>query len=139
VFAKDETKRVSAFVVPTSASGFELREPCETLGLRGFGACMIYLDSVRVPKGNLVGEKGAATRYAGAISVERVGVAPRPSAWPSGTGSFRRVCWQRIAYEKPSPDATIQWLSRRWRRDRSRPVAGLPLSLPARPGPEHPE
>jgi len=58
VFAKDETKRVSAFIVPTSASGFELREPCETLGLRGFGACVVYLDSVRVPKENLLGEKG---------------------------------------------------------------------------------
>ncbi|MCX5998242.1 MAG: acyl-CoA dehydrogenase family protein, partial [Chloroflexi bacterium] len=33
VFAKDETERISAFVVPTTSPGFVLREPCDTMGL----------------------------------------------------------------------------------------------------------
>ena len=113
VFAKDETKRVSAFVVPTSASGFQLREPCETLGLRGFGACVIYLDSVRVPKGNLLGEKGAGFEIMlEAISVERVGVAAQAVGVAQAALDLSvEYAGQRIAYEKPiARMPTIQWL-----------------------------
>ena len=113
VFAKDETKRVSAFIVPTSAPGFELREPCETLGLRGFGACVIYLDSVRVPKGNLVGEKGGGYEIMlEAISVERVGVAAQGVGVAQAALDLSvEYAGQRVAYEKPiARMPTIQWL-----------------------------
>jgi alkylation response protein AidB-like acyl-CoA dehydrogenase len=113
VFAKDETKRVSAFIVPTSASGFQLREPCETLGLRGFGACVIYLDSVRVPKGNLVGEKGGGYEIMlEAISVERVGVAAQGVGVAQAALDLSvEYAGQRVANEKPiARMPTIQWL-----------------------------
>ena len=113
VFAKDETKRVSAFVVPTSAPGFQLREPCETLGLRGFGACVIYLDSVRVPKQNLLGEKGAGYEIMlEAISMERVGVAAQGVGVAQAALDLSvEYAGQRVAYEKPiARMPTIQWL-----------------------------
>jgi butyryl-CoA dehydrogenase len=113
VFAKDETSRVSAFIVPTSAPGFELREPCETLGLRGFGACVIYLDSVRVPKGNLLGEKGGGYEIMlEAISVERVGVAAQAVGVAQAALDLSvEYAGQRIAQEKPiARMPTIQWL-----------------------------
>ena len=113
VFAKDESKRVSAFVVPTSAPGFQLREPCETLGLRGFGACVIYLDSVRVPEGNLLGEKGGGYEIMlEAISVERVGVAAQAvGVAQAGLDHSVEYAGQRIAHEKPIANMpTIQWL-----------------------------
>jgi butyryl-CoA dehydrogenase len=113
VFAKDETKRVSAFVVPTSSGGFELREPCETLGLRGFGACVIYLDSVRVPKENLLGEKGGGYEMMlDAISVERLGVAAQAVGVAQAALDLSvEYAGQRIAHEKPIAQMpTIQWL-----------------------------
>src|SRR4030042_31040 len=58
VFAKDETGKISAFIVPTSSPGFVLGEPCETIGLRGSGTSVVYLDEIRVPGENLLGEKG---------------------------------------------------------------------------------
>ncbi|MBN2099947.1 MAG: acyl-CoA dehydrogenase family protein [Dehalococcoidia bacterium] len=112
VFAKDETGRISAFIVPTSVAGFQLREPCETLGLRGFGACVVYLDSVRVPKGNLLGEKGGGYEVMlEAISVERVGVAAQAVGVAQAALDLSvEYAGQRIAYEKPiARMPTIQW------------------------------
>ncbi|MDM8000689.1 MAG: acyl-CoA dehydrogenase family protein [Dehalococcoidia bacterium] len=113
VFAKDDTGRVSSFIVPTAAAGFQVREPCETLGLRGFGACVVHLDSVRVPEENLVGEKGGGYEIMlEAISVERIGVASQAVGVARAALDLSvEYAKQRIAYEKPiSRMPTIQWL-----------------------------
>lgn len=113
VFARDETDRVSAFVVPTDAPGFDVREPSDTLGLRGFGACGIYLDSVRVPPGNLVGEKGGGFEIMlEAICVERVGVAAQAVGVAQAALDVSvEYAGERAAYGKPiSRMPTIQWL-----------------------------
>ena len=113
IFAKDETGRISAFVVPTSASGFVFRQPCETLGLRGLGTSVVYLDGVRIPKENLIGKKGSGYEIMlEAISLERVGVAAQ------GVGLAQAAldlaldyARQRTAYGRPIAEmATIQWL-----------------------------
>jgi len=113
VFAKDETGRISAFIVPTSFPGFVLREPCETLGLRGLGTSVVYLDGIRVPKENLLGDKGAGYEIMlEAISVERVGVAAQ------GVGVAQAAldlsidyAKQRTASARPIAEMpTIQWL-----------------------------
>ncbi len=113
VFARDETGRVSAFVVPAGAPGFEVREPSDTIGLRGFGACGIYLDSVRVPRSNLVGQKGQGFEIMlEAISVERVGVAAQATGVAQAALEHSvEYAGQRAAYGKPiSRLPTIQWL-----------------------------
>ncbi|MBM4462091.1 MAG: acyl-CoA dehydrogenase [Chloroflexi bacterium] len=113
VFAKDETARISAFIVPTAVTGFVLREPCETLGLRGLGTSVIYLDGVRIPQDNMLGAKGSGFEIMlEAISVERIGVAAQ------GVGVAQAAldlsidyAKQRCAYSRPIAEMpTIQWL-----------------------------
>jgi butyryl-CoA dehydrogenase len=113
VFARDETGRVSAFVVPTSAPGFQLREPCETLGLRGLGTSVVYLDGVRVPGENLIGAKGSGYDIMlEAISLERVGVAAQAVGTSQAALDLSLdYARQRVAYGKPIAGMpTIQWL-----------------------------
>lgn len=112
IFAKDETGKVSAFVIPTSYPGFNVREPCETMGLRGLGASVLYLDGIKVPAGHMLGEKGKGFEIMlEAISMERIGV----SAQAVGVSqaaldlsiSYAR---ERQAYGKPIAEMpTIQW------------------------------
>ncbi|MBE0416079.1 MAG: acyl-CoA dehydrogenase family protein, partial [Dehalococcoidia bacterium] len=76
VFAKDETERVSAFIVETFSPGYTLRHSCETLGVRGLCPTVVYLDDVRVPRGNLLGEKAKGYGIMlEAVSVGKLGVA----------------------------------------------------------------
>lgn len=113
VFAKDETGRITAFLVPTSSPNFVLREPCETLGLRGLGTSVIYLDSIRVPGENVLGDKGAGFEIMlEAISVERIGVAAQGVGVAQAALDLSiEYAKQRTAYAKPIAEMpTIQWL-----------------------------
>jgi alkylation response protein AidB-like acyl-CoA dehydrogenase len=58
IFAKDDTGRVSAFVVENDSPGFKVGKHWDTLGLRGSGTCPLYLTDVSVPADNMLGEKG---------------------------------------------------------------------------------
>jgi alkylation response protein AidB-like acyl-CoA dehydrogenase len=113
VFAKDETERVSAFIVKTSSPGYTLRKACETLGVRGLAPSVIYLDDVRVPKQNLLGEKARGYGIMlEAISVGKLGVAAE--AVGVGQGALElslKYAQERKAYGKPITDLlTIKWL-----------------------------
>jgi len=58
IYAKDETEKVSAFIVAPSSQGFIISKPLETMGLRGSGTCQLSLNDVSVPNENLLGGKG---------------------------------------------------------------------------------
>jgi alkylation response protein AidB-like acyl-CoA dehydrogenase len=77
LFARREKEEgLNAFIVDASSEGFNLREPCETMGLRGLGTSVVYLDGVYVPEGNLIGAEGQGFDILlEAISVERLSVA----------------------------------------------------------------
>jgi len=76
VFARSEGKGLNAFIIDTSSKGYNLREPCETMGLKGLGTSVVYLDDVRVPQRNLLGEEGQGFDILlEAISLGRLGVA----------------------------------------------------------------
>jgi len=77
LFARREKEEgLNAFIVDSSSDGFTLREPCETMGLRGLGTSVVYLDDVSVPEGNLIGKEGQGFDILlEAISVERLSVA----------------------------------------------------------------
>jgi alkylation response protein AidB-like acyl-CoA dehydrogenase len=76
VFAKGEDRELSAFVVDTSSDGYNVREPCQTMGLKGLGTSVVYLDDVRVPKENLLGKEGQGFEILlEAISLGRLGAA----------------------------------------------------------------
>ncbi|MFC2000036.1 acyl-CoA dehydrogenase family protein [Chloroflexota bacterium] len=113
VFAKDDAAKVSAFIVPTSVPEFVIREPCETLGLRGLGTSVVYLDGIRVPGENLLGDKGNGFDIMlEAISMERIGVAAQAVGVVQAALDLSvEYAKQRIAYGKPIADMpTIQWL-----------------------------
>jgi butyryl-CoA dehydrogenase len=72
---------LDAFIVDAASKGFTVREPCETIGLRGLGTSVVYLDDVRVPAENLIGQEGQGFEILlEAISVERLGVAMQATA-----------------------------------------------------------
>ena len=57
-YAKDETERVTAFVVDKSSEGYTWSKPWSLMGLAGQGLVDVFLKDVRVPKENVLGEKG---------------------------------------------------------------------------------
>jgi len=76
VFARSEAKGLNAFVIDTASRGYNLREPCQTMGLKGLGASVVYIDDVFVPGENLLGEEGQGFEILlEAITLGRLGVA----------------------------------------------------------------
>ncbi len=76
IFAKRGGKGLNAFIIDTSSVGYNLREPCETMGLRGLGTSVVYLDDLYVPQQNLLGKEGQGFDILlEAISLGRLGVA----------------------------------------------------------------
>jgi alkylation response protein AidB-like acyl-CoA dehydrogenase len=73
---REKEEGLDAFIVASSSQGFTLREPCETMGLRGLGTSVVYLDDVYVPEENLIGKEGQGFDILlEAISIERLSVA----------------------------------------------------------------
>jgi alkylation response protein AidB-like acyl-CoA dehydrogenase len=112
VFTKGERKGLNAFIVDTASSGYNIREPCETLGVKGLGTAVVYLDEVYVPEQNRLGEKGQGFQVLlEAISLGRFGVAVE------GVGVAQAAlelsldyARQRKALGKPIAELpTIQW------------------------------
>jgi len=76
VFTRREGKGLNAFVIDTSSQGYNLREPCQTMGLKGLGTSVVYLDEVFVPQKNLLGEEGQGFEILlEAVSLGRLGAA----------------------------------------------------------------
>ena len=112
LFARDQTTRVSAFIVPTSTPGYQVREQLETVGLRGFGTCLIFLDGVAVPESSILGASGEGYEMMlESISIERLGVAAQAVGVSQGALDLSvEYAGQRMAYGKPiSRMPTIQW------------------------------
>ena len=108
VFTRNQGEGLNAFIVDTSSPGYNIREPCETLGLRGLGTSVVYLDDVYVPQQNLLGEEGQGFDILlDVISVERLGVAV-----------------QGVAVAQAALDLSIDYA--RERKALGRPIAKLP-------------
>lgn len=74
VFAKRESgEGLDAFIVDTSSPGFNIQSPCDTIGIRGAGTSVVFLDDIEVPAENLLGREGEGFEILlEAISVERL-------------------------------------------------------------------
>jgi alkylation response protein AidB-like acyl-CoA dehydrogenase len=73
VFAKDNSEEgLNAFIVETASPGFSIQETLDTLGVRGAGTSVVFLDDVQVPQENLIGNPGQGFEILlEAISLER--------------------------------------------------------------------
>lgn len=108
VFTRREGEGLNAFVLDTSSPGFSVREPCETMGLRGLGTSVVYLDDVYVPAENLIGEEGRAFNILlEVMSIARLGVAI-----------------EAVAVAQAALDLSLDYA--RQRRSRGKPIAKLP-------------
>ncbi|MFC1929744.1 acyl-CoA dehydrogenase family protein [Chloroflexota bacterium] len=94
-FAKTEDGRISAFIVDAHTPGYSVGPPWDKMGSHGSDTCDIYLDNVRVPKENMVGEQGQG--YAillRAITSGKLGWAAQ------GIGMTQRAMEEAIKYAK---------------------------------------
>jgi alkylation response protein AidB-like acyl-CoA dehydrogenase len=57
-YAKDETGKVTAFVVEKNCEGYTCSKPWSLMGLAGQGLVDVFLKDVKVPKAHVLGEKG---------------------------------------------------------------------------------
>ena len=112
VFAKGEGKGLNALVIDTASEGYNVREPCQTMGLKGLGTSVVYLDDVRVPQENLLGEEGQGFDILReAISLGRLGAAVEGVAVSQAALDIAiDYAKQRKALGKPIAKLpTIQW------------------------------
>ena len=57
-YAKDETEKLTAFIVDKSSEGYTWSKPWSLMGLGGQGLVDVFLKDVKVPKKDILGEKG---------------------------------------------------------------------------------
>lgn len=58
VFAKDETNKVSCFLVEKNGEGYSTEPPWKKIGGHAQESVDVHFENVRVPKSNMMGEKG---------------------------------------------------------------------------------
>ncbi len=69
-------KGISAFILPMDHKGVRCGPPDDKLGIRGSKSCQIYLDDVRLPDNQLLGEVGAGFKIAmSTLDGGRIGIA----------------------------------------------------------------
>ncbi len=67
---------VSAFIVEKSFPGYRIGKSDEKMGITCSGTCQIHFDNCRVPKENLLGEKGLGLKIAfSTLDCGRIGIA----------------------------------------------------------------
>ncbi len=113
IFAKDDSGRVSAFLVDPGSDGFVIEKELETMGIRGEDVCPVRLDHVRVPRSSLLGEPGQGYNVLlTAINVGQIGIAAE--AVGIATGALRMsldYARNRTVRERPMTELpTIQSL-----------------------------
>lgn len=96
-------KGISAFIVETKSPGFTISKLEDKLGIRGSSTAQIFLDKVKVPKENLLGQLEKGFRIAlSTLDGGRIGIAAQ--ALGIGEAAFRyakKYSKERVQFGKP--------------------------------------
>ncbi|MFC1982602.1 acyl-CoA dehydrogenase family protein [Chloroflexota bacterium] len=113
IYAKDETGRVSAFLIEKNCEGYSTSKPWDLLGLRGQMTADVTLNNVRVPKNNLFGPKGDGMKILfSMIGAGRIGICARLlGLCQAARDEAIKYAKQRTVRDRPIAQMqTIQWL-----------------------------
>lgn len=110
VFAKTEKtidhKGMSAFIVETKSEGFNVSKCEDKLGIKGSSTAQISLQKVRVPRENLLGQKGKGFKMAlTTLDGGRIGIAAQ--ALGIAEAAFRyakKYAKERVQFGRPISD-----------------------------------
>ncbi|KAH6895676.1 acyl-CoA dehydrogenase/oxidase [Thelonectria olida] len=79
-------KGITAFIVEKGTPGFSIAKKEKKLGIRASSTCVINLDDVKIPKENLLGERGQGYKYAISLLNEgRIGIAAQMTGLALGS------------------------------------------------------
>jgi len=113
IFAKDDSGKVSAFLIDPHSEGFIIEKEIEMMGVRGEDVCPVMLDHVRVPRANLLGQPGQGFNVLlSAINVGQLGIAAESIGIAQGALNMSLdYARNRMVRERPMTDLpTIQAL-----------------------------
>lgn len=83
--ALNEDKVINSFIVEKDFPGFAVGQKFDMLGMRGYATCEIVFSDCRVPKQNLLGERGAGRKVAlSSLAKGRVTIAAQATGWAQG-------------------------------------------------------
>jgi butyryl-CoA dehydrogenase len=99
-------KGITAFIVETKTEGFKVQKLEDKLGIKGSSTAQIWLDKVKVPKENIVGELGKGFKVALAtLDGGRVGIAAQALGIAEAAFRFaKKYSKERIQFGKPIAD-----------------------------------
>jgi butyryl-CoA dehydrogenase len=99
-------KGITAFIVETKSEGFKVQKLEDKLGIKGSTTAQIWLDKVKVPKENVVGELGKGFKVALAtLDGGRIGIAAQALGIAEAAFRFaKKYSKERIQFGKPIAD-----------------------------------
>lgn len=99
-------KGITAFIVETKAEGFKVQKLEDKLGIKGSTTAQIWLDKVKVPKENVVGELGKGFKVALAtLDGGRIGIAAQALGIAEAAFRFaKKYSKERVQFGKPISD-----------------------------------
>jgi butyryl-CoA dehydrogenase len=107
VMAKTEKtndhKGITAFIVETKSEGFQVQKLEDKLGIRGSSTAQIWLNKVKVPKENILGEVGKGFKIAlSTLDGGRIGIAAQAVGISEAAFRYaKKYSGERIQFGKP--------------------------------------
>ncbi len=99
----NDHKGITAFIVETKTEGFQVQKLEDKLGIKGSSTAQIWLNKVKVPKANIVGEVGKGFKVAlSTLDGGRIGIAAQ--ALGIAEAAFRyakKYSKERVQFGKP--------------------------------------
>jgi butyryl-CoA dehydrogenase len=82
----DKDSGITAFIVEKNFPGFAIGQKFDMLGMRGYATCEIVFNDCKVPKENMLGERGWGRKVAlSSLAKGRVTIAAQATGWAQGS------------------------------------------------------